>query len=430
MNTLPHTHNDLIQRFIVTAIISLLLVSACSSSPQTEAVFEGDFQDRSQSQEENGIRVSAGVPSADESKEIFGSPLYKQGVQPVWLEIENNRDEIVSFLPVGLDPAYFTPIEAASLDLKDQKVSNKQSLINRQFFQAGMGSAVPPGEKRSGFIFSRLDEGTKAFNVDVIGASGLSTFTFFIPVPGLRLDHHYVDWENLYPADQFRDLSRDELIEQVEAETCCTTNKKNQGTGDPINLVVIGKPDDVYYAFIRAGWDETETIYKGSSWKTMTSFFGGGEYRYSPVSALYVFGRGQDVAFQKARENIHERNHLRLWMSPYRFEGKPVWLGQISRDIGVRFTTKTITTHKIDPDVDETREYLLENLAYSQALAKVAYVKGVGAAPFGQPRGNLTGDPYFTDGYRLVLWVSSRPVDIADIELIIWRIPPDRQSTP
>jgi len=430
MNTLPRSRIDCMPRFFAIAFVSLLVVSACSSTPETEAVYEGDYRDRAQSQEENGIRVTAGVPSADESKKIFGAPLYRRGVQPVWLEIENNRDEIVSFLPVGLDPAYFTPIEAANLDLKDQKISDKRSLINQQFFKAGMGSTVPPGERRSGFIFSQLDEGTKAFNVDVIGESGLSTFTFFIPVPGLRLDHHTVDWKNLYPADQFREVSRDELIEQIESETCCTTDKKNEGTGDPVNLVVIGDLDDVYYAFIRAGWDETETIYKGSTWKTMTSFIGGGEYRYSPVSALYVFGRGQDIAFQKARENIHERNHLRLWLSPYRYEGKPVWLGQISRDIGVRFTKKTITTHKIDPDVDETREFLLENLAYSQALAKVAYLGGVGAAPIDQPRGNLTGDPYFTDGYRLVLWVTSRPVDIADIELVIWRVPPSRQSTP
>ena len=91
---------------------------------------------------------------------------------------------------------------------------------------------------------------------------------------------------------------------------------------------------------------------------------------------------------------------------------------------------KTITTHKIDPDVDETREGLLENLAYSQALEKVAYLGGVGEAPIDQPRANLTGDPYFTDGYRLVLWVTSHPTDIADIEVELWRIPPDRQSTP
>jgi len=430
MSALPRSRIDFMPRISAIVFIGLLFVSACSSTSQIEPVFEGNYKDRAQSQEENGIRVTAAVPSAKESKSIFGSPLYRQGVQPVWLKIENNRNEFVSFLQVGLDPAYFTPIEAANQDLKDQKISEKRSLINQKFFKAGLGNTVPPGEQRSGFIFSRLDEGTKAFNVDVIGASGLSTFTFFIPVPGLRLDHHTVDWENLYPADQVLDLSRDELIEQIESETCCTTDKKNEGTGDPVNLVVIGDLEEVYYAFIRAGWDETETIYKGSSWKTITSFIGGGEYRYSPVSALYVFGRGQDIAFQKARDNIHERNHLRLWLSPYRYEGKLVWLGQISRDIGVRFTKKTITTHKIDPDVDETREFLLENLAYSQALAKIAYLEGVGAAPIDQPRGNLTGDPYFTDGYRLVLWVSSHPVDIADIEIEVWRIPPDRQATP
>ena len=86
--------------------------------------------------------------------------------------------------------------------------------------------------------------------------------------------------------------------------------------------------------------------------------------------------------------------------------------------IGVRFTWKTITTHKIDPDVDETREYLVEDLAYSQSLGGLGYVTGVGAAPYDQPRGNLTGDPYFTDGLRVVLFVSADPVDISEIQVL------------
>ena len=414
---------------ILGIICSLSLIAACASPPPPPGL-QGDYLDRAQTQEKQGIRVTAGVPSAEESKKLFGTPLYRRGVQPVWLKIENYTDEYISFLPVGLDPAYFSPIEAANLNVKAEQVTKSSSLVNQLFYKAGLGNNVPPGGNSSGFIFSVLDEGTKAFNVDVVGSSGLVTFTFFIPVPGLRLDHYDVDWQNLYPAEEVTDLSRDELIEQIESAICCVMDKKNADMGDPLNLVVIGDADDVYYAFIRAGWDETETIYKSSSWKTVKSFVSGGEYRYSPVSALYVFGRPQDVAFQKARDNIHERNHLRLWMSSNRYEGKPVWLGQISRDIGVRFSKKTITTHKIDPDVDETREFLLENLVYSQALQKVAYLRGVGAAPMDQPRGNLTGDPYFTDGYRLVLWVTSRPVDIADLEFEYWRIPPDRQSTP
>jgi len=163
-----------------------------------------------------------------------------------------------------------------------------------------------------------------------------------------------------------------------------------------------------------------------SSWKTIRSFLSGGEYRYSPVSNLYVYDRPQDVAFQKARDNIHERNHLRLWMTPARYQGLPVWIGQISRDIGVRFTRKTITTHKIDPDVDETREYLLEDLAYSHSLKKVGYVKGVGVVPRDEPRGNLTGDPWYTDGYRIVLWVTSEPMAISELEPLPWRNPHDK----
>jgi hypothetical protein len=106
-----------------------------------------------------------------------------------------------------------------------------------------------------------------------------------------------------------------------------------------------------------------------------------------------------------------------------RFEGKPVWIGQISRDIGVRFTTKTILTHKIDPDVDETRDFLIQDLWYSQSLKKLAYVKGVGPAPISEPRGNLTGDPYFTDGLRAVMWVSSAPVAMEAVEFVEWEIP-------
>jgi hypothetical protein len=73
-----------------------------------------------------------------------------------------------------------------------------------------------------------------------------------------------------------------------------------------------------------------------------------------------------------------------LWLSPWHFENKPVWVGQISRDIGVRFTRKTITIHKIDPDVDQTRNFLIQDLLYGQGLEKIAFLKGV-SHPFRRP---------------------------------------------
>ena len=102
------------------------------------------------------------------------------------------------------------------------------------------------------------------------------------------------------------------------------------------------------------------------------------------------------MAWQKARGTINERNHMRFWLSPIRFRGKMVFVGQISRDIGVKLTLKspTISTHVIDPDVDEARRYFFEDMAHSQALAKIGLVKGVGAVGKKAPRMNLVGDPY------------------------------------
>src|SRR4029077_5126702 len=127
-------------------------------------------------------------------------------------------------------------------------------------------------------------------------------------------------------------------------------------------------------------------------------------YRYSPVSSLYVDGRSQDFALQKARQTINERLHLRLWITSLRYQGKPVWIGQISRDIGVRFTPKTwnLTTHRIDPNVDDARDYLLDDLLEAGRASQVGYVAGVGVAARTDPNRNLTGDPYFTDGLRAV----------------------------
>ena len=240
----------------------------------------------------------------------------------------------------------------------------------------------------------------------------------------MAIDHYEVDLASLYDEEAIRDFDdAAEFKAALEQLPCCTRDSGGENEGDPLNLVVIGSIDDVYYSFIRAAWDETEVVTVASGLRTAMSFLTGGEYRYSPVSSLYVFGRRQDVALQKIRKNIHERNHLRLWLAPMRYQGELVWIGQISRDIGVRFTTKTITTHKIDADVDETREFLVENLAYAQTLSQLAYVGGVGAAGRDEPRRNLTGDPYFTDGLRVVLWLSDEMKDLEEIELIRWETP-------
>ena len=407
------------------AMTFVVLVAAGCASFEPAPIDSVPFLERSQTQQEGNVVVSAAVLSAEESEQVFGVELYKTEIQPIWLEIENKDADPVWFLPVGLDPEYFTPLEASYRNHFNCRELNSE--MDQHFRSNGMGLYIAPGAKRSGFVFTNLDEGTKNFIVDLYGTDQqLRTLTFFITVPGIRPDHTTVDFASLHPTEEIVSYNLAELRLALAQLPCCTKDKNGKNPGDPLNIAVIGTVDDVFYAFLRAGWDETETIYQASLAKTVKSFLFGGKYRYSPVSALYVFGRSQDIALQKARDTIHERNHLRLWMTNMRFADKPVWIGQISRDIGVRFTTKTITTHKIDPDVDETRAYLLQNLWYAQSLQRYAYVKGVGEAPYDEPRTNLTGDPYFPDGLRAVMWVSSDPLDMEDVDDVRWENPPQR----
>ena len=254
----------------------------------------------------------------------------------------------------------------------------------------------------------------------------VKSFTYFLRVPGLKTDASRRDVDRLYPPESIVRLeSEAELRAALERLPGWTTNKSESARGDPLNLVLIGKQDDLFPAFLRRAWHPTEVVYLGSSWRTVKSFLLGSRYRYSPVSPLYTLGRFQDVAAQKARQSIQQRNHIRLWLTPLEYRGRAVWLGQISRDIGVRWTLKTwnLTTHKIDPDVDEVRLGLIQDLLYSQALVKFGFVKGPDPAPPTRPHRNLTGDPYFTDGLRAVLVFERRPVALGETEVFEWERP-------
>jgi hypothetical protein len=408
--------------FWLKSVFAIIVLLAVCSATKAEVVAEPLFgrkqvpppSDRIHIEKRGNLTVAAAVPSLDETIKIFGLDLYRKNIQPVWVQVENRSSSTVYLTPLSLDAGYFTAREAASRSRKKslEPLAHKFETPGFVRFSIAAGSIV------SGYIFTRVDEGTKSFNVDVIEDGKPRMMSFFIPVPGLRLDHHEVEVGKIYPESEIKSVDLPELVAALESMPCCVRDKKGGNTGDPLNLVLVGEIKDIYYSFMRAGWDETEIIYGGSLLKTAKSALIGGDYRYSPVSALYLFGRPQDTAMQKARDSIHQRNHLRIWLTPLRHDGIPVWIGQISRDIGVRFTWQTITTHKIDPNVDETREFLVEDLAYSQALKAFGYVGGVGLAPYSKPRANLTGDPYFTDGRRIVMWLSGEPTAIDELQLI------------
>jgi hypothetical protein len=398
--------------------------------PYTPRPEEVSFLKRAVVQQDDDLVVSVAVLDDRESQQFFGVPLARRGIQPVWLEITNRSPQPFRLRLASLDPGYYPPLEAAFVNhfrigrrllgfgmlacfflplfpvlpfkVIGARLANRR--MNAFFQEHGIGCGlIKPGSKLAGFVFTSLDEGTKQFSVRLQGAAGAKDFPFSIPVPGLRVDHQRKQFEALANNAEAIECDEAELRKRLEALPRTTTNKQASAEGDPLNLVVVGDFDTILNAF-GARWDETEIISLESFWRTFKAFSLHGRYRYSPVSSLYVSGRCQDFALQRARQTINERLHLRLWITPLRFGGKAVWIGQISRDIGVRFTTKTwnLTTHKIDPNVDDARDYLLDDLMEAGRLKLAAYVAGAAAADRAAPRHNLTGDPYFTDGLRAV----------------------------
>jgi hypothetical protein len=250
---------------------------------------------------------------------------------------------------------------------------------------------------------------------------------FVHEIPGFRADFHKLEggdlYEAFYPDQEIVDFTNPEdLRKWIEEQPATVTNKEGSKTGDPLNLIIIGDAEAIWPAFLRSGWDPTAAMGTGSALKTGIFGIFGGAYRYAPISPLYVYGRSQDLALQKVRSNIHYRNHLRLWLAPVTWEGLPVLIGQISRDIGSRLTTKssTLTTHRIDPNVDETKSSLVQDFIHAQALKAYARVGGVGYVSPKEPRGNLTGDPWFTDGNRALMLLTSEPTSVIEIDWFDW----------
>ncbi|MDB4442229.1 LssY C-terminal domain-containing protein [bacterium] len=403
---------------------TLLMVMQACATAKPLPVDPLAYRNRTESSVNEDVTVTVAVPTISEAQAIYSVELSSKHIQPVWVEVKNDSADTYWFLPLGLDPEYFSPSEAAFAFHTDSDETNRQ--LDEKFQKLQIQNPVPPGSTEAGFVLVNLDEGFKAIDIDLISREAVKSFSFIMSDPEFRADFKLVDFETLYAADDIISIEDEKELRRVFEELpCCTNNADGDEYGDPLNLVLIGEINDIVPALVRRNWHATEIIWSQSILRTIKSFLKGERYRYSPISPLYVFGRPQDIGWQKARGTIHERNHMRFWLSPVRFRGKKVFVGQISRDIGVKLTLKspTITTHVIDPDVDEARRYFVEDLAYSQALATIGYVKGVGIVNKKAPRMNLVGDPFYTDGFRAVLFFEPRPYTLSDIEMLEWEIP-------
>src|SRR6478609_10883889 len=74
------------------------------------------FLERSQKQHTPLAEVTAAVLSAKESQRLFGVPLARRSIQPVFLRITNHHTGPLRLYVLEIDPHYYTPLEAAGIN--------------------------------------------------------------------------------------------------------------------------------------------------------------------------------------------------------------------------------------------------------------------------------------------------------------------------
>lgn len=410
---------------ILLIIISVIALSGCSSKRfEPKPPIPAQSFSNTKIKETGKVRITASVLSDEESKLVFGVPTVSRGLEVVSLKIENNDDIPYLIYPIEIDRNYYSPSEAAR---KTRYPLDESTLseVTEYFHRDEIKQFIPAHGTAAGYVYTVRDIGVKEFTVKLLGPGTLKRVHFIFTVPGIKVDFEDLKTDELYRKEEIIELDDESLKSTLENFQCCTTNKKKTGNGDPLNLVVIGDFEDFLPYFIERGWQVSEDIYISSIFREMLAFFSGGRYSYAPVSSLYLFGRGQDIALQKPRENIYRRNHLRLWLSPYRYLGKPVWIGQISRDIGVSFSTKNwwLSNHDIDREVDEARNFLVQDMMMSGGVERFGYVRGMNPSLQDSPMKNFMDQPIYTDGLRVVFVFTPEYYDIRDTKIFNWEWP-------
>ncbi len=191
-------------------------------------------------------------------------------------------------------------------------------------------------------------------------------------------------------------------------ENAPKTTRTAQGIpGDPLNIGLIGTEDEVVQTMLGSGWHAADAITLKSSLHIASSVVRDRPYTEAPVSSLFVFGRKQDLAFEKpVGDNPSRRHHVRFWKSNALGRGGvPLWIGAVTYDKSVGFSHRTgQITHHIGPDIDAERDGLVADLRNGGWLKELFQVTGIGATVMGRNGG---GDRYYTDGELTIGVLSS-----------------------
>ncbi|MDL2342376.1 MAG: LssY C-terminal domain-containing protein [Patescibacteria group bacterium] len=167
---------------------------------------------------------------------------------------------------------------------------------------------------------------------------------------------------------------------------------------DPLNVGVLATKKELSRAMKAAGWhvaDSHKSIRNVLRHGFSTLF--DWSYPNAPVSSLYLFGRHQDIAFQKpvSEAGTTNRHHVRFWATTFDDadnltvrsihwhhravhvrDDKLLWVGAASLDNGLAPIRHNLqVTHMIHPDTNRERELIVSQLQATQLVKEVSAIQ-------------------------------------------------------
>jgi LssY C-terminus len=198
---------------------------------------------------------------------------------------------------------------------------------------------------------------------------------------------------SLVSAEMFTDIPR-RVTDQADV---------GGNEGDMVNFAMVGTQEEVVAAFKTAGWVSVDKSVQDAILSGLMATLNKEAYTAMPMSTLYLFGRPQDMSYARADPLMvaAERHHLRVWRTDKVIGGRPVWVGSSTHDIGFEKDQRNgKVTHKIDPEIDKERDYLLQSFDAAGVFSSAAYVSPDN--PMLEAR-TATGGSFHSDGRIVVM---------------------------
>jgi len=200
--------------------------------------------------------------------------------------------------------------------------------------------------------------------------------------------------------DELSEAERGDLHRMVATIPDRTYAPSRNRPSDLTNVLLIGSHDQVATAFSAAGWAQALPTSFGRRVRWLRAIGERRGFNSAPMSPLLLDGMEPDMGWEKGFNDVSKRHHIRLWKQPGDWNGEELWIGAATRDIDLGYLRPGRTlTHTIAADVDQEREKVAYDLAYTSCASVLGWIERPEVPSFTE---NATGDSMTTDK-RLVV---------------------------